>query len=213
MSNKKFIVIDGPNFVGKTSIIEELKARLGKLDFKFTREPGGTKRAERIREVILDKELGTARPITDLLCFFAARAEHMTAITHWLKTRHVITDRFDSSTYAFQVHDWSVRLRESFAFLRDVVVIRKPDLYIILTAPVEVLFERRRRGDDEKGDRFDEQTEEEYTRASNGFAAFAKNYARGRHLLVDATKPFEEVVDVVERAIVRTIHDLPLDGE
>jgi len=75
---KKFVVFEGMDCAGKSSIIKMLQSYIEKLDNKeqyiFTREPGSSnsKEAEKIRTLILDKE-NEFSPTSDALLFLAAR--------------------------------------------------------------------------------------------------------------------------------------------
>ncbi|MDO8562131.1 MAG: dTMP kinase, partial [bacterium] len=105
MARGKFIVIDGIDGSGKGKQVELLKRTLGK-NVIFTHEPGGTPKAEKIRKLLLERTEETPAPLADFLLFWAARADHVEkVILPALRAgKTVITDRFDSSTFAFQVY-------------------------------------------------------------------------------------------------------------
>lgn len=102
-----FIVVEGIDGAGKTTAAEYLYNYLLShgIDTLYTREPGGTHVAEKIREILLNKkELDEElQPETELLLAFAARAQHMfyTISPALNNNKWVISDRFIDSSYAY----------------------------------------------------------------------------------------------------------------
>ncbi len=202
----RFFVIDGLGGSGKTTQLALLKKRLGKRAL-FTHEPGGAPRAERIRDILKSGKGPKPDPLTDFFLFWAARAEHVGArIKPALrKGKIVISDRFDSSTFAMQVMgDEQKNLEKLFwqcrkHTLRDCM----PDVYVILDAPVSTTRSRRKgRGDGE--DRFDERETAYQKRVRAGYKEFAKRLGK-RALVVDATKPQREVHEQIREAILKLV--------
>ena len=98
-----FIVLEGNEAVGKSSIAKQLKKRLGGDEkVLLTREPGGSLLGEAIRNLILTEE--KMDKLTEAYLFAAARAEHMqkTVIPALNAGKIVIMDRYDYSSYAYQ---------------------------------------------------------------------------------------------------------------
>ena len=105
------ITFEGTEGAGKSTLIRNLKALIeaqgkGPLagrEVVLTREPGGTKVAERIRSVILEEQMN---PWTELFLYEAARAEHLatTLIPALERGAIVLCDRFTDSTLAYQAH-------------------------------------------------------------------------------------------------------------
>src|SRR5690349_8528674 len=98
MTGGKFITFEGGEGAGKTTQVARLaeRLRLGGIETIVTREPGGTPLGEAIRDVVLGN---SPEPVTELLLFAAARAEHVArvirpALAHgtW-----VLCDRFIDS--------------------------------------------------------------------------------------------------------------------
>lgn len=97
----KLIVLEGPDGSGKTTQIEMLRATYP--DVKFTREPGGTPFAEELRKQIFATPEATAREHFDM--FWLAREDHIkNLILPAINAGTiVVTDRFDLSTFAYQI--------------------------------------------------------------------------------------------------------------
>ena len=74
----KFVTIEGCEGVGKSTLVKGLKRYFEEngIDAVFTREPGGTPVAEKIRGLILDAQNDETTPTTELLLYAAARAQH-----------------------------------------------------------------------------------------------------------------------------------------
>lgn len=102
MKKGLFIVFEGLDLTGKSTLIKELKNR--HPEFIYTREPGGTncELAEDIRKFVLDypKEID---PVTEAYLFAASRAAHVKKIQEWLNEgKTVICDRFVHSSMYYQ---------------------------------------------------------------------------------------------------------------
>ena len=110
---KKIIVFEGIDGSGKTYHVNEVSKYLTKKKIKFVkiREPGGSRNAENIRKIILNKR-STNKKKTDLLLYLAARNEHIKNKIKpaLLKKKVVICDRFIDSTIAYQVYGKKVEL-------------------------------------------------------------------------------------------------------
>lgn len=188
-----FIVIDGIGGCGKSTAVKMLGTRMGK-GIVLTHEPGGTPFAEKIRRTLLRGAGPADNPLADFFLFWAARAEHVRdRILPALRAGEtVISDRFDSSTYAFQLAGekhpefeklfWETRK----AALKDA----EPDMYIILDVTVaEAASRRKKRG--KVIDRFDEREAAFQNRIRSGFKRFAKTMGRRAHV-IDASGTPEE---------------------
>lgn len=105
MSRGVFITLEGIEGAGKTTAMAALEryfSERGRACVR-TREPGGTELGERIRQWLLDPS-SSARPDTETLLMFAARAQHLAeVICPALELgRVVLCDRFTDATYAYQ---------------------------------------------------------------------------------------------------------------
>ncbi len=101
-----FITFEGVEGAGKTTNIEFIAEHIKKMgqDFVLTREPGGTKIGEAIREILLSKDLPEMHHDTELMLMFAARAEHVQRVIlpALNKGQWVLCDRFTDASYAYQ---------------------------------------------------------------------------------------------------------------
>lgn len=102
-----FITVEGPDGAGKTSVIAELTPLLKKVanrNIVVTREPGGSKIAEKIRHLILDKNNTEMDAKTEALLYAASRRQHMIEkiIPALEQGDIVLCDRFVDSSLAYQ---------------------------------------------------------------------------------------------------------------
>jgi dTMP kinase len=189
-----FIVIEGNDGAGKTTIIEELKRFLEhRDDYVFTRSPGGTKTGADIRQIVLDPNKEKIPNVAELLLFMADRSIHVEQlIKPALKEgKVVIADRYEESTYAYQVIGGGAK-KEDFEFLTKLIMGDfKPDLNIFLICPPDVA-KKRLQAQGRALDRF-EQTEDDFKEK-----VYESYLQRGRSLpntvIVDARSDKQHVL-------------------
>jgi len=175
----RFLTIEGIEGVGKTTQVARLSAALRErgIDHVVTREPGGTPLAERIRGIVLDNAGGESLPPTaELLLMFAGRAVHLAnhVEPNLRAGRWVVCDRFTDATYAYQ----GGGRRVSMDAIRQLEVVvqgaRRPDLTLLLDAPVEQALERARaRNAGAVTDRFESERAEFFERVREVYRARA----------------------------------------
>lgn len=193
MKRGRFIVIDGGEGAGKTAVLKWFaKTALGKK-FLITHEPGGTRFADKIRELALSKEAALAGAETQFGLMWAARADHLQhkILPALGKGVNVICDRFDSATYAYQIRAQGALYLENLfwqtreAFLGDA----KPDLYIFFDVePIEGL--RRVMNRQGRKTHFDERKLDFHRKVRVGFLEFFKKVS---YKIVDANQDLEKV--------------------
>ena len=99
-----FLVFEGLDGSGKSSLMGQLQSHLEKLNTKFikTREPGGTIAGDQIRKLILTKSEHAPTPRTELLLYEASRAQRVDLVIRPALARKewVLCDRFSASSVA-----------------------------------------------------------------------------------------------------------------
>ena len=172
----KFITIEGGEGAGKSTNIDFIKAFLNKkgIDIVFTREPGGTPLAERIREILLDKSETSIYSDTELLLMFAARAQHINEVILPAinKGSWVICDRFTDATYAYQGGGRGIDMQRIEILENWVQGDLRPDLTIIFDLPIELGLERA--GKRSQPDRFELEDLEFFQRVREAYLSRAK---------------------------------------
>ncbi|MEO5356547.1 MAG: dTMP kinase [Nitrospirae bacterium YQR-1] len=136
-----FISIEGTDGSGKTTqvkLVAEALRTESALEVVETFEPGGTEIGMKIREILLDTKTVNMSPVTELMLFYAARAQHVAEVVQPALRRgaFVITDRFSDSTVAYQAYGRGI----STGFIKqlDLLVLKgfKPDLTFVIDLDV-----------------------------------------------------------------------------
>lgn len=204
-----FFAIEGGEGAGKTRTIEYLKEHLPADKFIFTREPGGTAKAERIREIFISK--GHDEPLdvlTELLLVNAARRQHIVQLIRPALSAgiHVVCDRFDASTYAYQI---GARGKENlmgiFNMLHtEVCGTTTPHFTIFLDVPPTVGMGRVKERAREKGEsisRFDEELLPFHEKIRESIKKYLRSFCITKYAEVDATREFGQMAETVMRII------------
>jgi dTMP kinase len=170
-----FLVLEGPEGAGKTSLAAALVAAMQTdgLDPVAVREPGGTPPAERARQALLDP---TSRldPHTELLFVAAARAHLVQAVIRpaLAEGRIVLSDRYELSTLAYQGAGRGLAL-ETVARVNQVATQGlSPDLTLVLDVPPSVGRERQAAAGKSR-DRFEREDEGFHDRVAAVYRAAA----------------------------------------
>jgi dTMP kinase len=214
MKSKKglFIVLDGGEGSGKSTLLKMIKEYYGDR-VVVSREPGGSKYAEKIRKVILDSKYAKdADGKTMFALFWAARADHLanTIIPALNSGKIVVSDRFDSSTYAYQIEAQGSRELEDFFWLiREKFLGQyKPDSYVYLDVRPEAGLARKKTQKDERKNHFDKRKLDFHYRLREGFKEFFMQTNHGiKSSIIDAENSKEKVFEDFRRIIAHlTMH-------
>ena len=188
----RFITFEGGEGAGKSTQVERLLRRLEARGFKAvaTREPGGSPRAERIRQSLLSGEAKRFGPLAEALMFSAARMDHLDNTIRPALERgaFVLCDRFADSTRAYQGALGAIDPALIEALERVVVGATKPDLTFVLDVPADTGLaraSRRRRG--EGADRFEAEDRAFHDGLRRAFLAIAEREPE-RCVVIDASR-------------------------
>lgn len=199
----KFVVIEGPEHCGKTTVIKALRDLVKfEPDAKvmFTREPGGTQLGDQIRTILLSKD-SEIDPLAEAYLYAASRAQHVVQINKWLDEGYtVISDRFVYSSYAYQGIARGLGVGTIFDInkvaLQDII----PDYIFYLQIDMDTYRARKRNITDL--DRIELEGEEFFQKILNGYddMLLEDPYLSEKDILrvIDATRSVDEVrADVV----------------
>jgi dTMP kinase len=201
----RFLTVEGIEGVGKSTQVPRLARALGVRDIPcvLTREPGGTPLAEKIRELVLAPGAEVLPDAAELLLMFAARAVHLENFIkpHLEAGRWVICDRFTDATYAYQGAGRGFPFEGIAQLERLVQGALRPDLTLLLDAPVSAGLERARvRNAGAGADRFERERAEFFERVRAGYLARAAAEP-DRIVVIDAAGSVEEVAAQIAAAL------------
>lgn len=196
-----FITMEGVDGSGKTTQLQLTARYLLDRGYEVvtTREPGGTKLAERIRNIVLDAD-AAVNPRTEVLLYLAARAEHVEKVIRPALEagKIVLCDRFADSTMVYQGFVRGVeidKVKALCAFAADNV---QPELTILLDAAPEALLQRR--ADRGVQDRFEQEGLDFQKKVRDGFLLLA-NADPERVKKVQALQPAEAVQAEIQKIL------------
>ena len=201
----RFITLEGGEGVGKSTQMAAVEAalRAAGRETLLTREPGGTERAEHIRELLLRPAAEAMPPSCELLLMFAARATHLENLIRPALARGVwvVCDRFTDATYAYQGAGRGLP-RQQIEVLENLVQQGfKPDLTLLLDAPLAIALGRAKlRNLKLEADRFERERVEFFERVREGYLQIAAAEP-GRVKIIDATGDVQQVGHAVRAAI------------
>lgn len=201
--NAKFIVIEGLEGAGKTTARDCVVAQLreqGITDIVFTREPGGTPLAEKLRDLI--KQGLEAEKITDkaeLLILYAARVQLVETVIKPALARGawVVGDRHDLSSQAYQGGGRGID-QQLMQTLRDAVLGDfRPHLTLYLDVTPEIGLQRARaRGE---LDRIEQESLNFFIRTRQRYQELAASDDSIK--TIDASQPLDQVTLSLKQAL------------
>ena len=193
----KFITLEGIEGSGKSTNLESIKTILDqkKIDYVFTREPGGGPLGSHLRKLLLDKEQSIS-PSVEMLLMMADRKDHVDNLINpnLNKGICVISDRYLDSTIAYQgggrqldtdlINSLSVTLK-----------LPTPDLTLLFDLPVDVALQRAT--ERSELDRFEREPKDFHSRIRDSYLELASNNHRIK--TVDSSKDTKLVSKQVEK--------------
>jgi len=199
----KFITLEGIEGVGKTSNLRYIKEQLEASGHNcvVTREPGGTNLGESLRGLLLSHSDDNMSADTELLMMFAARAEHLNKVIKpaLANGQTVLCDRFTEATYAYQGGGRQLDVDKITELEEWVQGDLRPDLTVILDAPVEI--GRSRAGKRSAPDRIEKEQDDFFQRVRDAYIELANHYPH-RICLVDASLTLPEVQQQVRDKLI-----------
>lgn len=198
----RFITIEGGEGAGKSTMMERVAGWLEARNERVvrTREPGGTVLAERLRDILLDRNSHGLAGQAELLLVFAARSQHLAELIRPALHRGdtVLCDRFTDATWAYQGGGRGLPRDEIATLERLVHGDLQPDLTLLLDLPVELGL--RRASDRSELDRFEAESLAFFERVRAAYLERAAD-APERFAVIDASGPVDAVWTAVEKAL------------
>lgn len=203
--NGKFITIEGPDGSGKTSVIKLLVSKLQAMGYSVypTREPGGSKISEQIREVILDVDNTLMDARTEALLYAAQRRQHLVekVIPELESGTLVISDRFVHSSLAYQGIARNIPVDEIWKINQFAIENHRPDLTLLIDVPAEIGLDRiyKARGQ-RQFDRLDQEDLSFHQKVRQAYLDFAE--MDENMVVIDGNKEIEAVANECMKVIL-----------
>ncbi|MCF6766489.1 dTMP kinase [Thiotrichales bacterium 19S3-7] len=200
---QKFIVLEGLEGAGKSTAIHTIKSWFQQNKpneiAQFTREPGGTFIAEKIRELLItDFKTENLSAEAELLLMYASRMQHIQELIlpALNNDQWVICDRFFWSSFAYQGSGRLLGLERVQQIHRALLGDFKPGLTIFLDLEPEIGFNRIQ---SREADRIESEKRDFFIRARNTFLQLANEEASA--VIIDASQPLDSVKDSILNAL------------
>lgn len=203
--NKNFIVVEGGEGSGKTTLIRALERYLQEKGYNViaTREPGGVTSAEKIREVILNEEV---EPITEALLFASARREHLTkkVLPALKEGKIVLCDRFVYSSLAYQGHARGLGIDKVYEINKPAIDNLMPGLTIFLDISPEKGIERIKKNRANEINRLDLEGLEFHKKVRKGYNKAIEMYPENKVVKINADRNMDDVFEDVKVILENT---------
>ena len=203
-----FITFEGPEGSGKSTQLPQLAQFLEEkgLSVVRTREPGGTKIGDQIREVLVRMDNIELHPRTEILLFLAARAQLVEEliIPSLQQGKIILCDRYGDSTLAYQGYGHGLDLDTLRAMLHFATGGLKPDLTILLD--VDVMTGLKRKKIKEEWNRLDAFELSFHERVRAGYHILAGQEPE-RWKIVDATQNPEQVHTEIRALVLNALEE------
>ena len=199
--------MEGPDGSGKSTQIALLKEYLENegYDVLITREPGGNRISEAIREIILNKEYEEMSPITEMMLYASARAQLIAQVIGPAidEGKAVISDRFIDSSLVYQGMARGIGVETVYNVNQVAIGEYMPDVTFMLDLPAEMGIARKK--DQKELDRMEMQSIEFHKRVAEGYRKLAESFP-DRIKTIDATLPIDEICGMI-RSRVKALLD------
>lgn len=200
-----FITFEGPEGSGKSSQLPALASFIASrgYDVVSTREPGGTRIGNQIREILMRMDNTELHPRTEILLFQAARAQLIEELIlpSLAEGKVILCDRYGDSTLAYQGYGHGLDLDRLKMILEFATSGLKPDLTILLDVDVMVGLKRKK-------------AKEEWNRMDAFELSFHERVRKGYHELVSQEPARWKIVDASQsqEQVQEDIRQIVLDA-
>jgi dTMP kinase len=203
----RFITFEGIDGCGKTTQFRMLGNWLRERGKEVveTVEPGGTSIGQQIRKILLDPASADIQPRTELLLYFASRAQNVDQVIRpALESGHIVLcDRFTDSTLVYQGAGRGIDTNVVLDLDRIACRGLKPDITLLIDIDLETSLARAKRRNDRVGmseSRIDDESAAFHERVREGYLALAANEP-ARFAVIDGRGSIGEVAALIREAI------------
>jgi len=201
-----FITFEGSEGSGKTYQLPALAQYLRDAGHAVltTREPGGTRIGDQVRQILGELDNTEMDPRTETLLFQASRAQLVEQVIrpHLASGGIVLCDRYADSTLAYQGYGYQRDLAQLYNLINYATCGLKPDLTILFDLDVEEGLRRRAKGGE--WNRLDAYQAEFYQRVRQGYLLMA-HAEPDRWVIIDASQPPLAVEAAVRQVVIERL--------
>ncbi|MCM3155627.1 dTMP kinase [Priestia megaterium] len=199
-----FITFEGPEGAGKTTIIHMVQQKLIQEGYNIvlTREPGGIRIAEQIREIILNPSNTEMDARTEALLYAAARRQHLVekVIPELNKGNIVLCDRFIDSSLAYQGNARGIGVEDIFAINQFAIEQTMPQATLYFDIEPEIGLERINKGRKDEINRLDLESLDFHYKVRDGYLSLLSEFPE-RIRRIDANQSVEKVCEEAYKQI------------
>lgn len=202
MTKGLFITLEGPDGSGKSTVAKLLYDYIknsGKM-IEFTREPGGTKISEDIREILLNNDNHNMTSKTEALLYAAARAQHTEEkIKPLLDEGYIVlSDRYVLSSLAYQGHSRGLGIETVMDINKFAMGETYPDLVLFFDVDPQIALSRKYIN--REGDRLENEGKEFHNKTYEGYTRAIKKYPNNIKM-IDANGSIQDTLELCIKAV------------
>lgn len=201
-----FIAFEGADGCGKSTQVRYLTEYLKELgvDVLSTREPGGCPVSERIRDIVLDRNIEDMCAETEALLYAAARAQHVYEVIKPAVEagKVVLCDRFIYSSLAYQGYGRQLGI-DRVRYINEFAISGcMPDVTVFISVPPERAFERM--NDMKEYDRIEREEMSFHERVFEGYIELSKTEGI---MLIDASGTKQETHELIKQKLIPVLKE------
>jgi dTMP kinase len=202
MAKGKFITFEGNEGAGKSTLMENIanQLRAEGHQVEVTREPGGIAIAEKIRNILLDRDHTQMDLRTEALLFAAARRQHLVEkiLPSLQQGKIVLCDRYIDSSLAYQGYGRGIDIEEVLMINQFAIENNLPDITIFVDIDPEVGLLRIQKGKGREINRVDLEELAFHQRVRDGYFELINRFPNRIHPI----DGFQSMDDVLKDALV-----------
>src|SRR5690554_1549951 len=200
-----FITFEGGEGSGKTTLIEKLKKTLlhKKYNVITTREPGGSKVAEKIRSVLLDNKNTEITRHTEALLFAASRAQHLNEVIIPNLDKIILCDRYIDSSYAYQAYGRDLGM-EFVQSINSYALNFLPNLTFYIDLDPQTGIDRVKSRRKHKTDRLDLEQQTFHQKVRAGYLEVAHMY-KDRIIVINGNQTIDDIYETILDHILKRL--------
>lgn len=201
---KKFITFEGGDGTGKTTLIEKLALDLENLGYEIvkSREPGGSRISEQIRNIILDIENTEMDYMTEAFLYAASRRQHLEEIIKPALNsgKIVLLDRYVDSSLAYQGYARNLGIEKVYEINNYAIDGFFPDLTIYIDID-PIIGISRIKNNHRDMDRLDLEKIEFHKLVRDGYLKVSEMFPE-RIKVVDGNRKIEEIYQEIKKIVL-----------